>query len=82
MAEQRRNDEFKPFWAVWTKPVRGQGSMRPMKKTWPSFEEADQAAEQMARKHAGVKFFVMQAVSRAHFPAPVDTPDIPSAPDY
>lgn len=66
------NDEFTTFFAVWTKPVRGEGSWRPMRRTWDNYEDAEVACRQMAEKHPGKKFFVMQAVSRAVIHEPAD----------
>lgn len=58
------NDEFVTFYAVWTKPVKGTGSFRPMRRTFDTLEKAQEASIQMTRKNPNTKFFVMQAIER------------------
>lgn len=61
-----KNDEFTPFYAVWTKPS-SQESRRPIRRTFDNLADAQAACEQMAKKHPSRKFFVMQAVERVVF---------------
>ena len=58
------NDNFSSFYVIWTKPIEGTGSFKPVKKSFTTQARAEQACAQMAKKYPGKKFFVMQAISR------------------
>lgn len=60
-----KNDEFHPFWFVWTAPKRGfPGSYRPVRKTFSTREKAEEVAIQMSQRNKGKKFFVAEAIKR------------------
>jgi hypothetical protein len=57
------------FWMVWTKHGK-----RPPRYAHSTYQSAEAEVERLARKHPGRKFFILEAVSKRHFPALVSTP--------
>lgn len=58
------NDNFSSFYVIWTKPIEGTGSFKPVKKSFATLAKAERACAYMAKRYPGKKFFVMQAVKR------------------
>lgn len=65
MTKGTKNDQFSPFYSVWTRPRDDdQCTQTPVKKTYTDMARAVAVAQKMAEKAPGRKFFVLTALLR------------------